>query len=714
MPDQVQGEAVRKGGTLAYWPKSPWVWLLAGVLAYIALSFTLSGLRLIEFQTSNYDLGLFQQALWSSAHGRGFFESADFSLDGASSLLRIHPALSLFALSELYALSPTPWTLFAAQSILAGAAAIPLFLLARDVTGSPRRGLAAALLYLAWTPTLASNLFDFHLEVVLPVELFAFFLLWRRGRYVAGFLVALLAMLSFEAGAAFVFLTGVFFLFPSVRSLWRRRHPGWPGRPTARPEERTSLPDPSAGSIPFRSRPEIASAALLVTATVTFILLLGFEASFGSQIATSPPISFAGVLQGGPPQLPLSWDTLHVDLVAKVTFWLLLYALVAFIPLWAPRTAILSVPWIVASLFGPSKYTFLGSHYGFLYAFPIFVGVAYGLRSFPEDIAKLVGRSPAPETGGVDPAGVASGGRRRSPIPWVVLLATLLSINLVLGPADPLAQNSSAGNGYHLSYTPPPGFAATRQLVSLIPPGASLLASDDLMPLLANDVNAYGIFYEPASLPYLPYDLQNLPAFVALSEAQLGNVPPWLVSALTYGAGYSLRATVGDTAAGMILLFERGYVGPRNDFGPRSFTSASYTWPALSVGVAARILHDPPNTGLVRIESMSGLTGNVWYGPYIALPAGEYAVTLTLRAASTDSTLLAEPNVSVLEVDSSGFASPILFKSTYSWGTLSGGQWTQIRFHLQLAAPVPRVEVRGYQLDSRISVELSGLEIAPS
>jgi uncharacterized membrane protein len=696
------------------WWENPRTWLASAVLAYIGLSIELSGLRLIEFQSSNYDLGLFQQALWSASHGHGFFESADFSFDGASSLLRIHPALVLFPLAFLYGTAPGAWTLLAVQSTLTGSAAVPLFLLTRDVTGSPSRALTASLLYLAWTPTLASNLFDFHLEAFLPVELFTFFLLWNRGRYFLGGLAAMAAMLSFEAGAVFTFLSGLSFALPSITrgpGEYRLRHAVRPvfygfGRSLGRSVEavRSWIASPAVR----------ASLVLMLVSVATFVLLLRFEGSFTSLGPGSSAGSLAGVLQGGPPQYPLSWANIGSDLVGKVVFWIALLGLVAFIPLWAARTLPLLAPWVVASMFGLSRYSFLGSQYGYLYAFPVFIGVAYGLRRFPETLARLwpTGSS-NPELLSRQAGRLSSYRRRRLPI-WSVAVGLVICFNIILGPADPLVQNILPGNGYHVSYSPAPGFASVDQLATLIPGGASLLASDDLMPVVADDVNAYGIYYQPVNLPYLPFDSRNLPQYVLLSEAQSALAPSWLVGALSDPSQYGVRATVGSSAAGIVLLYQKGYSGPVLEFQPVGFPTSSYTWPQVSVGTAGRVIRDPAHSPGIGIGSDAGVTGIVWYGPYVGVPGGGFEVSLLVRTTWSAVSLQQSPNASVLEVDSSGFASPTLFKSNYSFDHLGGGQWTILRFHIEVRTPLPRLEVRGYQLDPRLSLELGSVTIAPA
>ena len=177
---------------------TPFRWLLVAVVVYFAVAFSLSWLRAIELQTTTWDLGLYQQALWTTAHGRALYETADVETGGFGSLLDVHTSFVLFLVAPLYGALPYQTTLFALQAAVVALASVPLYFLARDLTGSPRLALVAGLMYLVWTPTLSGNLYDFHPEAFLPLEVFALVLCWNRGRYAAGFAVAALAFATLE------------------------------------------------------------------------------------------------------------------------------------------------------------------------------------------------------------------------------------------------------------------------------------------------------------------------------------------------------------------------------------------------------------------------------------------------------------------------------------------------------------------------------------
>jgi uncharacterized membrane protein len=681
------------------------------VLLYFTLAFGLSAVRYWNFFASNFDLGLYQQSLWSYAHGRGFFDSADYIIDGSLSLLRTHPSVALYGLAGVYWVSPTSWTLFAVQSLMVALAALPIFYLTRDSTGSGRLALLGAGLYLLWAPTLSGNLFDFHLEAFLPAELLTLFLLWSRGWYILGSLAAIATFLTFEAGAAFAFLIGLYFALPALQAAWRRRterrsDPRIPDEPT-----NSTSNIPSRVREWLRTRRVLWSIGLMAASTIAYFLILAFQASAPTIAPSVSPVSSYGVLTGGPSQLSLSFSQLYVGFAGKTEYWILLYALVAFLPLRAARSFVIAVPWIVATYFGDPKFTLLGNQYGFLAALPVFVGVAYGLRGLDRTVRNRdAGSSPDSVERGDQRS--RSGQLRRSLWHWGIVLA--LGANVALSPVNPLIQNGGLGAGYNLSLAPQPGYPALQKLLQLLPSEAPLIASDDLFPFVANDVHAYGLPFVPYPPFFLPFNVSNPPSWALIASSQVGYIPPWLGQLLANKSIYGLRGTVGQTPAGIVELFQLGYRGLAENLGPGSFATTQYAVPDLRVGFAGEWMHDPTANFLWVIETIPNSTGNLWYGPYADLPLGNYSVTIRLKVSLLPSANPPPPSTTVLRVDATGFAIALAYNQTFPGGTFPSGAWTTLSFTMAFSHPTPRVEVRGYQLIPQALVEVATVTIAPN
>jgi uncharacterized membrane protein len=544
------------------------LFLAVSVGAYFAVSLTLSWLRYEELFTGNWDLGIFQQAFWATAHGHPFYEAGDYEMSGIPSLFQVHPALLLLGLEGVYAVDPSPLALFALQSLVVSTAALPLYGIARDVTGSERGALYAALLYLLWPPLLAANLYDFHLESFLPLELFGFFWLWLRGRYGWGALAALTPTFTLQAGPVLVAAAAVFFcLYPeglrNVRSQPRRDrgrdHIGAQGLLTALIRR---------GREPaFR-----ASILLLIEAFASF-LLLEYLGTHPSLLGLSP------LLPSGVPPRPevsqglyVSLAHLGIDLPQKFGYWLALYALVGFLPFGEWRTQIMTLPWLGYTFVSYSVFTAGGNQYAFLPAFPIFLGVAYGLARFFPHAHSGTTIPPAPSRGGPHPDS-PKGERRAFLVPsrflqrsrgdlLPVLIVALLLVGLALGPADPLWQGASLGPGYEVSYQPAPSDARVFHLASLIPSNASVLASNNLFPYVADDLHAFALLWTPEIPPDLPFNASHPPPYVFLCSSQGSSLPGWLAVLLANASVYGLRGQVTGTNQGTVSLFEQGYTGP--------------------------------------------------------------------------------------------------------------------------------------------------------
>lgn len=151
--------------------------------ALAALFFTLYGSyslwRHHTFQSTGYDLGIFEQGVRSYAEGRwptSDLKGAGFPLLGD----HFHPILMLLA--PLYRLWPAAETLLLAQALLLAASAIPVTRLAVDRLGT-RTGMAIGIAYgFSWGLQNAVA-FDFH-EICFAVPLLAFALgHLMRGRW---------------------------------------------------------------------------------------------------------------------------------------------------------------------------------------------------------------------------------------------------------------------------------------------------------------------------------------------------------------------------------------------------------------------------------------------------------------------------------------------------------------------------------------------------
>jgi uncharacterized membrane protein len=122
--------------------------------------FAYAALRWATLKSSAFDLAYFDQVVWNASRGHGFISSfAPYPFFGQ----HFSPALALFV--PLYVIHPSPLWLLGAQSLALGAAAVPIYLLARTWLDE----LSAAITCVAFALQLfvlhAVN-YDFHTEVL--------------------------------------------------------------------------------------------------------------------------------------------------------------------------------------------------------------------------------------------------------------------------------------------------------------------------------------------------------------------------------------------------------------------------------------------------------------------------------------------------------------------------------------------------------------------
>lgn len=556
-------------GTSAPVPRPCFRWLCVLVIGFVALMFALSTLRYLQLATGDWDVGTIQQALWSTTHGYPMYEADSYEVSGAASAFQIHPSFLLVALVPVYELAPSALTLFGVQAVAVGVAAIPLYLLAKDVTGSERKALLSAAVYLVFPPLISANLADFHLESFLPLEIFALLLFWNRSRYVLGSIAAVAAIVTIEVGPILVASVAVLFLVGFDPFRWgdassRLRLQGVTAVFVG---ALRSLPAQLKGWLGIRR--VRASLILLVGSGVAY-LILRFIETFPGVVGLAP-----GLVPGNAPlpfvggALNISTATFTAALDQKLEYWLLLYGLLAFLPLRALRTQLLALPWVAYTLVSLPTFTVLGRQYGFVAAIPLVVGFVYGIRDLSIPSLRSTwrilrpARSPPP-TANMVPMPKDLAGRaprwdlwKRHPEAFAVILLVILVGNVAVGPLDPAVQNNQQGSGYQVHYEVPSGFWALEGLAAQVPAGAVVVASDDLFPLVANDVHAYTLF-PPGSLALnnFPFNSTHLPTFVFLSLDETAAVPTWLDSMLGQSTVYSVVGVVSNAPKGGATLYE--------------------------------------------------------------------------------------------------------------------------------------------------------------
>jgi uncharacterized membrane protein len=151
---------------------------LAGIiLVSVSILFACSSLRHALFQSSAFDLGYFDQAIYLIAQGK----TPIVSFWGYH-FLGGHADWILYLLALPYKIYPDIHWLFAVQAAALALAALPTWHIARQAGLKETQALAIAAVYLLYPLVFNLNLFDFHPEVMALPALLGAILAARQGR----------------------------------------------------------------------------------------------------------------------------------------------------------------------------------------------------------------------------------------------------------------------------------------------------------------------------------------------------------------------------------------------------------------------------------------------------------------------------------------------------------------------------------------------------
>ena len=172
----------------------------AGVVAMACAAYyaTWSLLLHRSYHSNGWDLGLIDQVIWNTAHGRWF----EYSFRNIS-YVGDHWQPILLLLVPLKWVSNGPESLLVAQAALLGAAALPLYFASRRLIGNEAGAWATVAAYCLGLGVTQAVAFDFHTEAFVPLLVFTS--LWalatERHRW---FIASALAILLFKEDGALV------------------------------------------------------------------------------------------------------------------------------------------------------------------------------------------------------------------------------------------------------------------------------------------------------------------------------------------------------------------------------------------------------------------------------------------------------------------------------------------------------------------------------
>lgn len=512
-------------------------------------------LRYYTFRTNAFDLGIFNQAFSTTLQGRLFYETVDLTVIPSGSFLGVHFNLLMFLLLPLYALVPRPETLLVIQTVFLGLSVVPVWLMSNHVLVNRRASLLLSAVYLFNPAILSLALYDFHLEAFMVLFLGMTFYSFLVKRWRSYFLFLVLSWITFEFAAVLTVALSMSHLLRKMRYESRREGHGYLVRLWFDLEQR-----------------ELRVLLLTILGSpVVFFALLSASAYFSGTSANAISI-MAGFTQFG------SYSDTMIFL--RVGFWLVLFGVLLFLPLLAPRNLIMVLPWFLLTLLPvPITWFSIGYQYGGAFAAPYMIwGTVFALRKVnPRLVTKR-------------------------------LLPMAAVLSLFFCPINPIMHGTLPGISYEQGLPIPTSHDAVLQrAIQLIPADASVLAQNNLFTRVSNRANAY--VFLPNNQTEVEFVLADTSS-IWYSAKIWGNqsMSRWLPYFLSTGQYGVLVYHDG------VVLLKKGYGGPRIMSSEPEY---HYDHPTLALDSRSPLGTNPDSEIAFLHDTDSEIGNTFWYSPCI-------------------------------------------------------------------------------------------------
>ncbi len=440
----------------------PWLIVIAGAAGYAAHFAYHTVQTHYRMGTASLDLGLEDNLLWNLIHGAKLFKSSPLGGPDASHA-GFHQTWFAYVIAPVYALFPRAETLLIIQSVMIAAAAIPLFLLARRRLGSGT-AVVLALGYLLYPPVHGSNLYDFHYQPLSAVFLFSALYFLEERRNLLATIAILFAFSLREDISALVAVLGAYLILTGER--------------------------PRAGIV-------VALAGLTYFATLKFFIMpkfLGGSEAFVymyKDLIGPGQKGFGGVLKTvfGNPLYTLG-SLLERD---KLIYALQLFAPLAFLPFRRSIGLLLALPGFFFTMLstGYSPTIQISFQYTAWWTTLMFVGCIAAL----DHLKRREDRDP-----------IAGASRRAFLVAFIgAMLVTSYQYGAILQK-----QNARGGFGayrFGLNEQDHLRHKQMKELATLIPRDAKVVASEMIVPHVSNRAECYTLRMGLYDADYLIFEL---------------------------------------------------------------------------------------------------------------------------------------------------------------------------------------------------------------
>ncbi|MCP8320577.1 MAG: DUF2079 domain-containing protein [archaeon] len=396
------------------------------------------------FNTYAWDLGIFDQVLWSTLHGRPFYYTLEPFWSQYNNFLATHFSPILVLVLPFYALYPKPETLFVVHSVIIALGAIVAYKLSQLVLKNDKHALIFSMLYLLNPLVVGQAFSSLHLEdFFMTSMMFTIYFFIKRDWWKYFFCLAL-TLMTIEYAA----IPLIFFGITMLLMINKWGSPSW--------------------GVKF-----LIPLITIVSSLLYFALAQHMRLTLGLievNIHQEWRILGANSIVEVPLKIienPIAaLNALSYDFFYKIWYLLMIFAPVLFLPLLKPTYLLPTLPWLVIALFSnyPAYYVIFTYYPAFVAPY-IFLATIYGFRK--------ITKSKKPKIVNL-----------KKLLSLTMLITIILFSFMTISRIEPMSRLSGA-NFQHVT--------KLHGILGLVPDNASILAQDNIFPHVSGRFEAYTI-----------------------------------------------------------------------------------------------------------------------------------------------------------------------------------------------------------------------------
>jgi len=634
------------------------------VCLYTAVFSHFTVLKHFIFKTYAWDLGIFNQALWTTIkYHKLFYCTPEIFINPSGSFLGTHFSPILFIILPVYNLYPSPEILLILQSFILALGALPLYKFSLHVLDSRMMSIVFVLLYLLYPPLHGVNWFDFHVQAFLPLFFLSSMYFLEKKNWKMYFLFMVLSLSCEEHVAFIVAFIGLFIILKSRKQL-----------------------NEALRAKNFRDHVFLIPVATVLLAVIWYLMTLwirdaffpvnpafisAFKASaYWSILGVQDPvlIPFYIILY---PQRAIS--ALQYEFLTKIGYLLILFGPLALLSFNKAEYLLPTLPWFVYSLFSNYQpyYVIYNQYPAYVIAF-VFISA---LHSFAHKFSFYA--------------------RARGLL--MILLFSIVAYFIASPTSGLVNQFYDMGIGPSSQHE-----LFIHKILSYVPVNASILTQNNIFPHVSSRINAYAV---PVDVLWSanPSECEKFVSNLLFDvEYVLVDIKTDLSASIKI---FKLLSTRTDfkvlASADGVVLFKKNYNGKTLTIAPYILT---YSYRNLNL-YAGEIIADSRamNTYILYFNGTQGGAPLFWSSPRTLLPPGNYTVLLRMKINGTS-------DLFTVEICSNN-GQKILKSKTFTEHNIIHGSWMFYSINFNTEYPLIDFEIRAVNIAKGVDICLDYIEI---